>query len=180
MENTNSHFFIDDTEYTVHRLTLDDLPAIQEVCAKCLDFMLLVDGHAADPESVKDDFLDVPPGRSSADKFVFGICNRHNELVGLLDVLRDYPDQSTWWIGLLLFIPEARSKGLGKKVLQGFVEFISLNGGQAIMLGVVEANTRAIKFWTRKGFELVEIRAPEQFGEKIHRVMVMRRRLVEV
>lgn len=38
-------------EYSMQRMTLEDIEEIQGIYEKCLDFMLLVDGHGADPAS---------------------------------------------------------------------------------------------------------------------------------
>ncbi len=165
--------------YSVRPLSLQDIEAIQELFEKCLDYMLLVDGHAADPNAIEEDvFQFTPPGKSLDDKFVFGILNQQNDLVGLLEGLRQYPDETTWWIGLLLFVPEARSQGLGQVVVQGFAEYVRANGGQAIMLGVIEDNERAYKFWNRMGFEFVRKTEPRSFGNKTQTVSIMRRTLL--
>jgi hypothetical protein len=152
-------------DYFVRQLTLEDSEEIQGVWDKCLDFMLLVEGHPAEPNYGVEQFQDVPPGKSTEDLFVFGIFNRQNDLVGLLDVLRGYPDEITWWIGLLIFIPD-------------FAEYVRLNSGQAIMLGVVEENQLASAFWKKMGFELVRKTEPRQFGNKTQSVNIMRRVLL--
>ena len=87
--------------YSVHPLSFEDSGAIQMLYDKCLDFMLLVDGRAAGPNAGAEEFQDIPPGKSQDDHFVFGIINQQDDLVGLLDALRGYPDETTWWIGLL-------------------------------------------------------------------------------
>jgi ribosomal protein S18 acetylase RimI-like enzyme len=178
-ESSSTVFDIGPEAYTVRRLSLEDIGGIQRLYEKCLDYMLLVDGRAADPDAVVEEFQFVPPGNSSADKFVFGIANEQNDLVGLLDTLRGYPDERTWWIGELLFVPEIRSQGLGQLVVQGFIEYVQASGGQAIMLGVVYENMRAFRFWNRMGFELVRKTEPRQFGNKTHTVSVMRRTLLD-
>jgi ribosomal protein S18 acetylase RimI-like enzyme len=172
-----SAFDIGLQNYSVHRMSLEDIAAIQEVYDKCLDYMLLVDGHAADPNAVEEDFRSVPPGKSNEDKFVFGITDSQKGIIGLLDILRWYPDETTWWIDTLLFIPESRSHSLGEKVVQGFVDYVRASGAQAIMLGVVEENLRAYKFWIKMGFEFVRETEPRQFGNKMQRVKIMRRNL---
>ena len=174
---TETAFDIGLQDYSVHQLLLEDIVAIQVLCEKCLDFMLLVDGRPAEPKGVEEDFLSVPPGKSFDDKFVFGIMNQQNEMIGLLDTLRWYPDEKTWWIGLLLFTPETRSQGIGQKVLHGFVEYVRLSGAQAIMLGVVEENTLAYKFWIKMGFEFVRKTEPRKSGNKMQAVSIMRRSL---
>ncbi len=164
--------------YSVHRLSLEDIGAIQGLFEKCLDYMLLVDGHAAHPTTVAEEFQSVPPGKSLDDKFVFGIANQQNEWVGLLDTLRWYPDETTCWIDTLLLVPDIRSQGLGQMVTQGFAEYVRASGGQAIMLGVVAENQRAYQFWSRMGFEFVRKTEPQQFGNKTQAVSIMRRRLL--
>ncbi len=176
---TDTVFDINMQAYSVQRLSLEDIEAVQALCEKCLDYMLLVDGHPADPDGVERDFQEVPPGNLPEDKFVFGIVNQRNDLVGLLDVVHSYPEKKIWWIGLLLLIPDIRSQGIGQKVLEGFANYVRANGGQAIMLGVVEDNARAYQFWSRVGFELVRRTEPRQFGDKFQAVNIMRRNLRE-
>ena len=175
---TETVFDIGLQDYCVHRLSIENSRAIQALYEKCLDFMLLVDGRAADPNAGAEEFQDIPPGISQEDHFVFGIANQQDALVGLLDTVRGYPDERTWWIGLLLFTPEVRSQGLGQTVVEGFAEYVRTRGGQAIMLGVVEENKRAYEFWNRMGFEFVRKTEPRQFGEKTHSVIIMRRTLL--
>jgi ribosomal protein S18 acetylase RimI-like enzyme len=162
-------------DYSVRWLLPEDIEAIQKLFENCLDYLLIVDGHGADPNAIEEElFQSTPLGKSPNDRFVFGIFNQQNDLAGLLEGLRQYPDETTWWIGLLLFVPEVRSQGIGQKVMLGFAEYVRSSGGQAIMLGVVEENRRAHKFWNRLGFKLVRKTEPRQFGDKIHTVNVMR------
>ncbi len=166
--------------YSIHRLSFEDIQAIQELFEKCLDYMLLVDGHAADPHTVAEEFQSVPAGKSYEDKFVFGIVNPQGNLIGLLDTIRGYPDEATWWIDTLLLIPDVRSQGLGEMVVRGFYDYVLGSGRKVIMLGVVDENTRAYQFWNRMGFELVRKTDPEQFGNKTQIVSIMRRELTNL
>jgi ribosomal protein S18 acetylase RimI-like enzyme len=50
-----------------------------------------------------------------------------------------------------------------------------LEQGTSIMLGVVEENQEAYRFWQQLGFELVRQTEPRPFGKKIQTVYVMRR-----
>ncbi len=170
-------FDIEGQGCSMHILTHEDAKAIQTVYEKCVDYMLLVDGHPAGKNAAEGEFQDLPPGRSADDKFMFGIVNPLNDLVGVLDIMRWYPDDVTWWIGLLLLVPEIRSQGIGQKVLKGFSEYVKAKGGQAIMLGVVEDNERAFQFWSKMGFEFVRESEPRPFGNKTQTVRIMRQKL---
>jgi ribosomal protein S18 acetylase RimI-like enzyme len=175
--NKETDFNPDLEGHSVQRLTIGEIESVQSLLDQCLDFMLLVDGHAADLKSTEEDFLFVPDGKSPEDKFVYGIFDPQNALVGLLDTLHGYPDESIWWIGLLLLAPQVRSQGLGQKLVEAFAEYALTSGAQALMLGVVEDNERAYKFWSKMGFEFVRQTEPQQFGEKTQRVSVMQKEL---
>ncbi len=174
---TEEAFQIDHNEYSIHQLLLEDLPAVQAIFEKCLDYMLLIDGHPADPSTVAEEFKSVPAGKAAEDKFVFGIVNCQNLVVGMLDTLRGYPNENSWWIDTLLLIPDVRSQGVGARIVKGFSEYVHAQGGETIMLGVVDENRRAYQFWQRMGFELVRKTEPQQFGHKTQTVSIMRRRL---
>jgi ribosomal protein S18 acetylase RimI-like enzyme len=175
--DTATAFAIDLPGYSVHQLSPEDAGAVQRLFEQCLDYCLLVDGRGPAPNAAEEEFRDAPPGKSPDDLFIFGIISRQNDLAGLLEGVRGYPDETTWWIGLLLFAPEARAHGIGKQVVQGFAEYARASGVQAIMLGVVDENERACQFWNRLGFETVRQTEPRQFGNKTQTVRVMRRTL---
>ena len=88
-------FTINLQDYAVHQLLPEDSAIIQALWENCLDYMLLVDGHPAGRHAGEDGFEDVPPGKSPADLFFFGIFSQQRQLVGMLEVLRDYPDEQT-------------------------------------------------------------------------------------
>jgi ribosomal protein S18 acetylase RimI-like enzyme len=160
--------------YSVRRMIQADIPGLQKLYEACQDYMQMVDGRPAGKNAAEEEFRNTPPGRSANDKFMFGILDPHKELIGILDAMRGYPDETTWWIGLLLFLPGFRAQGMGEKVLEGFIGYVKASGGKAIMLGVVAVNELAYRFWSRMGFELVQEGEPTQFGNKVHIVRVMR------
>jgi ribosomal protein S18 acetylase RimI-like enzyme len=176
--NIDIAFPIDLPTHTVHFLTPEDSSQLQGLYDRCLDYMLLVDGHPAGSNAGAKAFQDVPPGKSLTDKIMVGVLEEQNELVGVLDAIRGYPESSVWWIGLFILAPEARSQGFGKEIIQGFVEFARKSGVQYIMLGVVEENFRAFQFWSNLGFEVVRETAPQQFGKKMQVVKIMALKLV--
>ena len=165
---------IDDADHFVTRLGPEHSEALQMLFEQCADYVLLVDGESVSPHAAKEIFATAPPGRSLSGKFLYGLWNRQGAMVGVLEGMRDYPDEATWWIGLLLLAPEVRGRGLGRKLIEGFADYVSSEHGMAIMLGVVEENHPAYRFWERQGFKLVRQTEPRQFGKKTQRVYVMR------
>jgi ribosomal protein S18 acetylase RimI-like enzyme len=166
-------------DYSVHRLEPEDIPALQLLFNKCSDYTFIVEGESTSPTAAQETFQFVPPGRSPSDKFIFGLIDQHNKIVGLLEGMSHYPDDTTWWIGLLMLSPEVRGRGVGRKLLDGFSRYVQSRGGTIIMLGVVEANQRAYRFWQQMGFKLIRKTEPRQFGKKEQAVFVMQRAAVE-
>ncbi len=166
--------------YHARLLQQGDLGELQLLLEKCLDYMLLVDGHPAGPSAAASLFSDFPSGKTAADLVLIGISTQENRLVGLLHAVTDYPETGACWIGLLLIDPEYRNQGLGKLIVWSFEDWLASRGAQGIMLGVVESNERALKFWQSVGFEVVERRPPEQIGDLTHVVIWMAHALSKV
>ena len=94
---------------------------------------------------------------------MFGL-ERDDELVGALDVLRDYPQPDDWYLGLLLLEPQSRSGGLGERVVANLRSWIAGQGGHAIRLAVNDLNEDGARFWMKMGFQPVATAVQEQDG----------------
>jgi len=168
-------FQIDDPDYRLSKLETKDAETLQKLFEQCNDYSLIVEGKSMSPTAAVQTFQDVPPGRSTDDKFVYGLLDREGNIVGLLEGMRHYPEENIWWIGLLLLAPEMRGCGMGRKLLRSFEEYVRSESATAIMLGVVEENQAAYRFWQGQGFELVRQTEPRTFGRKVQTVYVMRK-----
>lgn len=161
----------------VEHLQLEDTAALQTLLEKSSDYSQLVTGSPPGLSAAYSLFTDYPEGKTPNDKFVIGISTELKDLIGVLDVIRDYPAQHDWWLGLLLFDPKYRGQGLGQQVYRAFEQWVSQQGAQRVYLGIVEQNQRAHQFWQTMGFEAVEKRHARRFGNVEHVVIVMVRTL---
>jgi len=168
-------FQIDDPDYYVSKLEFEHCELLQKLFDRCADYAMIVEGESVSPTAAQEMFQAVPPGRSTDDKFVYGLLDRGGNILGVLEGMRHYPDESIWWIGLLMLAPEVRERGLGRKLVQSFCEYVHSEQGTAIMLGVVEENRSAYHFWQGQGFESVRQTEPRSFGRKTQKVYVMRK-----
>jgi|GEM_PF-3309166 len=90
-----------------------------------------------------------PPSKDiHRDKFILGLYDEHM-LIGLLDIIRDYPEAGIWTIGYLLIHPAYRSQGLGSKLIKDLETSLYPSKLRCI---VQEQNVRALKFWKSNGF----------------------------
>jgi RimJ/RimL family protein N-acetyltransferase len=149
--------------YSLRQLTAEELPLLQALCERCagLELGLSLEhiiGLPAGPSMAQDLARALSPGKEYDDKFLIGIFAGPQELVGVLDVIRDYPTQGEWWLGVLMLDPAQRSKGLGESVCRAVEQWARDDGAHYIRLAVSAQNTRAHQFWKRVGFEELERR----------------------
>jgi len=172
-------FSINDPDYFVVALQPEHTEPLQRLFDQCADFAMIVEGEGVSPSAAEEIFQSAPAGKSIRDKFLYGLLDRKGTIVGVLEGMRHYPDDNSWWIGLLMLAPEVRGRGLGRKIMDAFSEYVYSNQGTSIMLGVVEENQMAYRFWQQMGFDLVRQTEPRTFGKKIQTVYVMQRVLTQ-
>jgi GNAT superfamily N-acetyltransferase len=141
--------------YSVLRLTSTDASGLQDLFERCTDFHELSEGFPTRPTAGAEELVARPAGRDLVDKFSFGIYAPGGELIGYMDLMRNYPAEREWWIGLLLLDPAARGGGLGSRIYRAAAEWVRTQGATVIYLGVLEQNVAAEQFWRREGFKEV-------------------------
>jgi ribosomal protein S18 acetylase RimI-like enzyme len=158
--------------YSIRELIPSDEPVLQGLLEDCQDYNLLSDGQPTQPQAARDLMTDTPPGRSVEDKLVFGIWDQQF-LVGVIDLLKDYPQVGNWWIGLLLLSPSNRQSKLGQATLDWIESLCQNHDIGLIQLGVFAENIAGLSFWQKVGFREVSRKEGYASGLKSHTVIVM-------
>lgn len=120
----------------------------------CRDYFELVTGQPPGPDEAAELLRALPRGKSHDDKYVIGLFDAPGHLVGVLDVIRDYPRTGEWYLGLLMFGPSFRGQRLGDRVYHRLEDWVRQFGCSALHLIVQEQNPGALRFWQRMGFEI--------------------------
>jgi ribosomal protein S18 acetylase RimI-like enzyme len=152
-----------------------DLTELQALHVRCAQFIEETTGHPPRDDEAARLLAILPPGESLADRQVLGL-RRDGEMVGVVDLLRGYPGPTDWYVGLLLISPEARGVGLGTAVVDEIVARVMAEGGRALHLIVREDNLRALAFWRRHQFAVIDRRV-QDLGTKKNFVFKMVRPL---
>jgi len=138
--------------YKIKTIEDNSLKEIERLIFECSDYYKL----CADAPPSKDDALEIftalPPGKQYEDKYSLGVFNTSNRLIGVVDIVKNYPATGEWMLGLLLIKPNERSNGLGRTIHAGLVEWARTNGAASIRIGVIEDNIKAEKFWFELGY----------------------------
>ncbi len=137
----------------------------------------MTDGQPPLPTAASDEFVCVPEGKTTEDKYMFGLFDARNVLLGLIESIRHYPDDQTWWLGLMMLDSQQRGQGIGSYFYKAFERWVSMHDVRQISLSVIEANEQGLRFWKKMGFEMVRKTPPKQFVNKTHTLYVMSRTL---
>ena len=117
-------------------------------------------------------FKALPPGKNYAVKFVLGIFKDKNELLGIIDLVKNFPVEGEWMLGLFYLDPEERGQGLGKLVHQTLVQWAEKFGAKSFRIGVLEENYQGRNFWSGLGYRKIKesFKGSQQNG---HLIQVM-------
>ena len=126
----------------------DELDAL---LIRCTDFMRMSEGQA--PVQGDGHLLleERPQDAPDVEKQVLGVFDGPC-LIGVIDVLRDYPAEGVWYLGLMLIEPARRREGLGTAAFAALKDWILAQGARALRLAVIDENAGSYRFWTRLGF----------------------------
>lgn len=165
--------------FALRRLWRGDVGALQDLFERCADHFVLHDGEPPAPDAAEIEFGDVPPGRTDADKYLHGVTTEADpdRLVAVIESVTGFPDDTTWFLGLLLIDPALRGSGLGAAILGWFERTAADAGYGAVRLAVIRPNVAGRRFWERHGFEWFATREQRPFGRLHHDVDVLVRRL---
>lgn len=159
-------------------LTRSDSALIQPVFDACVDYALMQDGQPFGSTTAELEFDEVPPGFSTDAKRIFAIEPPHCLPVGILEGLRGYPSPNIWFIGLMLIIPSARSRGIGASALAELEDYArSVDDCTEIELAVLKVNEQGLRFWQGRGFSVRREASATAFVHRTHERWVMGKRL---
>lgn len=166
-----------ENDYKIKSLTIENIKLVEVLCKKSSDYYILHDGILPSTKEVKEIFTAIPPNKSYDDKFVLGIFDYSNELIGIIDIVKDFPIIGEWMLGLMLIEPEARGNRLGKIVHKSLVAWAKKLGAKSFRIGVIEYNYKGINFWSTLGYTRIK-EVNMDFIAKTHIVNVMRLQLI--
>jgi ribosomal protein S18 acetylase RimI-like enzyme len=166
--------------YRVRRATTDDVPAIQALFELDPAYFELVDQAPLRPIEAVETLADRPPVVPPEHKHDLLVeapdaPAAPTPLVALLSMVESYPDERTWFLGLIFVAPSARGTGLGTRAIEALCAHIRGRGGAALRLGVVPGNTGAYRLYERLGFTFVVRRTRPNWNGTTTEVDVLER-----
>lgn len=144
-------------QYKMRKLGEDDINQIQDFLNLFDDFFLLCEGEKGSAKSL---LAVCPPDKDLlTDKIVIGFY-AEDVLIGIVDLIKNYPEEGIWTIGYLLIHPAYRNQKIGSYILN----MISNTKDIKRLRCVVQAqNPRALSFWENNEF-LITSKAKQHLG----------------
>ncbi len=138
------------TKYKVCRLTEKDIDCVLELCMGNPLFYQYCP-PAPTKESIAKDMAALPPRTKIKDKYYLGIYDE-DKLIAVLDLILNYPNENTAFIGFFMVSSERQKKGMGTTLIKDMIACLQMNGYEFIRLGYVKGNPQAKAFWLKNGF----------------------------
>jgi ribosomal protein S18 acetylase RimI-like enzyme len=163
------------------RLNENDPKAIEWV-QTCLEdapaYWLRITGTGPEPEGARSTFAVLPPGKDYSAKYVMGVF-LDGELVGIVDLIRGFPNQNTAMLGLLLIREKFQRNGIGRQAYFQIEAFVQRQWPEVncVRIGVIATNEPAFPFWRHLGFKETGERSPYQENEVVSENVVLMKSL---
>ena len=158
-------------DYTIRQLTPADVDTVYHLCAENTLFYKYHPPFAT-REDIINDMSALPPGKEMKDKFYLGFFSG-DILVAVMDLILNYPEEKTAYIGFFMMKKEMQGCGNGTKLINGCAEFFAQSGFIKIRLAIDKGNPQSEHFWSKNGFT----KTGEEYPHDVSAYLPMEREL---
>ena len=102
-------------------------------------------------ESIMEDMEALPPGKGMTDKFYIGFFEK-DRLAAVMDLIRDYPDPGTAYIGLFMVDTDFQGRGVGSGIIEECAGALKKMGYKKLRLAADRGNPQSSHFWRKNDF----------------------------
>ena len=159
------------TKYMVRKLNNADIEKVYEVMQGNPLFFQYCPPMATE-QSIADDMRALPPRTTEDDKYYVGYFEGET-LVAVIDLIFNFPNQETAFIGFFMMNREYQGKGLGTEIMEACYELLVAEGYRYVRLGFAKGNPQSEHFWTKNGF----VRTGVEDVQARYTVVVMEKQL---
>lgn len=138
-------------KYLVRRLNNSDVEIVYSLCKEntlyyeyCPPFVT--------KESIIKDMKVLPKNKTPDEKYFVGYFEK-DKLIAVADIVENYPETGTIFIGFFMVEKSIQGKGIGSEMISDFVAYAKLENYKKIRLAWVKGNPQAEHFWTKNGFK---------------------------
>jgi GNAT superfamily N-acetyltransferase len=150
--------------------TLNECNDLQNICDSWED-KRIIEGSEFEPSYIfncltKGDLPPIPNACKSLYRLKSIYIKETNELIGFSDLYFGYPKNDTAWISIFMIHKKFRNKGYAQEAIDIISNECILHGYKKIGIGVYLKNWRALRFWTKAGFDkVISITGDKDYSE---------------
>ncbi len=160
------------TDYEVEKITEADITKVYNLCRANRRYY-----RYAKTEPTKRNLTEVisemPEGTEPSQKHFLGFYDVEEKLVAILDLITDYPQAGSAFIGWFMVSAEMQGQGIGSQIFADIRASLQAQGFTELSLGVIKENEPAIEFWEKQGFALTG----KETAQERYTVVTMSRKL---
>ena len=108
--------------YQIRRLTKGDLPCLLKLCQTNPSYYKHCPPNPTF-ETLKKDMAALPPNTTKKDKKYVGFF-KGNKLIAVLDLILNYPNSETCFIGFFMIHQKYQGQGIGSQIIQNVSAYL--------------------------------------------------------
>lgn len=139
--------------YHVRRLDKNDVNSIYDLCCKNYIFYQYHPPFVT-KESILEDMTVLPPGKSADDKYYVGYFEKE-ALIGVMDLILDYPENKIAFIGFFMVNTLYQNRGIGSEIIREAIICLKSFGYHEIRPGIDKGNPQSYAFWAKNNFAAI-------------------------
>lgn len=137
-------------EYKVSIIKESDVPTVYELCLGNPQYYEYCP-PAVSKESIRADMQALPPGKTEKDKYNIGFWSGE-KLVAVMDLILEYPDKKTAFIGFFMMNASMQGKEVGSGIIEDACRYLAKEFSY-VRLGYVKGNMQSEHFWIKNKFK---------------------------
>ena len=145
-----------------------DAPLLQTFLDQNPAYFITVQGTPAESDEAEREITDLPPtGYPYDEKYVIGYtnqsanqsANQSGELIAVANMITDLFAPTVWHLATFYLATDRHGTGQAGILYCSLEQWAIAHGARWMRLGVVVGNTRAVRFWSRCGFQPMRVRS---------------------
>lgn len=159
--------------FEARRFDRANIAPAQAFLEKNSGYHLLAFGERPPGDEAARELVDLPPQIEPADAFFLGFWER-DDLAGLAHVMRTWPVAGISHVGLFQIAEARQGSGFSGRAYLALEQWMRAEfRPRWLRLGVLAANVRALRFWSRQGYHETGRKAGVPYGRLRHDLIVM-------
>jgi GNAT superfamily N-acetyltransferase len=136
---------------TLRPIAINDIALVDEILDGLQEYSMRVDGVPKMTDGARHLLSATPDGYGHESKHVFAVMSG-SEPIGVVDIIRDFPNPSTAFIGLLAVMEVHQRRALGRAAFKAIEEFARCKLKASKLRLAVVATNPVDGFWLKMGF----------------------------